>query len=248
MIKAVTFDFWNTLAHVSPSTMDAARRRAVAGACADCGVEVESVLLTAALDEVGLQYQRFWEEGRHFHPDEGAEMLVRVLGIEEFARQQVAEAFLGAGREVDLMLAPDLEPCLRTLQGQGIRLGIVCDVVYMGGDVLRELLEDKDLLRFFSGWGFSDEVGSYKPAPEIFEATLGALGVKPQEALHVGDLRRTDIAGAASLGMKASRYRGLYDDPDHADGLEAEFVIDNHSALPELVERLRSNPQGVRSG
>lgn len=240
MIAAVTFDFWNTLVHIPPRTMSQARHQAVSAACADCGVEVGEARLGTALEEVGLRYQRFWEEGRHLHPDESAEMLTRAIGVEGVARERVAEAFLGAGRNTDLAVtAPGLEPCLRTLHKRGVRLGIVCDVVFMRGEALRELLADLGLLTYFSGWGFSDEVGCYKPAPKIFEAALESLQVRPQEALHVGDLKRTDVAGGASLGMKTSRYRGIHDDPEDVTGVEAEFVIDDYVELTGIVERLR---------
>jgi len=37
----------------------------------------------------------------------------------------------------------------------------------------------------------------------MFEASLNELGVKPREAVHVGDLLHTDVAGAKAMGMKA---------------------------------------------
>ncbi len=39
-------------------------------------------------------------------------------------------------------------------------------------------------------------------APEIFEAALAALGVAPDEAVHVGDSLKADVAGAAALGIR----------------------------------------------
>ena len=236
MIEAVTFDFWNTIARVPPDTMTAARRRAVAAVCAECGVEVEAARLAASLEEVSSRYQRSWEAGEHFHPREGAEMLASALGAEGMAAEAVAEAFLTAGRTAELVPAPHVGAVLEELRSRGLRLGIVCDVGFSGGELLRGLLDDQGLLEHFSGWGFSDEVGHYKPAPQIFEAALGALGVRPEAALHIGDLRRTDIAGAAALGMRTVRYRGLHDD-DAAGGVEAEVVVDSHLELLDVVAR-----------
>jgi FMN phosphatase YigB (HAD superfamily) len=238
MIKAVTFDFWNTIATVPPGAMDAARKRGIRAACEGHGVEVEAELLVASLEEVGLSWERSWAAGRHLPPDEAAETLVRSLGIEGAAREMVAEAFLGAGREVELEFAPGIQASLEALAGRGIRLGIVCDVGFSGGELLRELLAAEGLLDRFSGWGFSDEVGHYKPAPQIFEAALGALGARPGEALHVGDLRRTDVAGAAALGMRAVRYRGMNAEGDSEAGPEADRVIDDHEELPDVIAEL----------
>ncbi|HET9198407.1 MAG TPA: HAD family hydrolase [Solirubrobacterales bacterium] len=238
MIAAVTFDFWNTIARVPTGAMSAARQRAVAAACQSGDVEVEAELLIAGLEQVGLDWERSWAAGRHLHPREAAESLVRALGVEGAAREMVAEAFLGAGREVDLELAPDIGPALAALGERGIRLGIVCDVGFSGGELLRELLAREGLLGHFDGWAFSDEVGHYKPAPQIFEAALAALEAEPAEAMHVGDLRRTDVAGAAAHGMRTARYRGMNDEGAADGGPEADFVLDSHAELVELVARL----------
>jgi putative hydrolase of the HAD superfamily len=240
-VKAVTFDFWNTIASARlGTTMVKARHEAVAAACNACDVEVEAELLATALEEVTASYEQAWSVGTHFHPNEGAEMLVAALGVEGTARQTVAEAFLTAGRGTKLELSPDIRPCLEALSERGLSLGIVCDVGFSGGELLRDLLDREGLLGHFSGWAFSDEVGHYKPSPRIFEAALGALGAVPGEAVHVGDLRRTDIAGAGAIGMVAVRYRGLHDDRGENGEVEADFIIESHRELPDLIGRIAS--------
>jgi putative hydrolase of the HAD superfamily len=236
-IAAVTFDFWNTIAQVPEGAMSAARQRAVAAACEEGGRGVEPALLESSLEEVGLHWESSWAQGVHLHPREGAEILVAGLGIEEEGRDRVAEAFLGAIRDVELELAPEIGPTLRALREREIRIGIVCDVGFSGGEMLRDLLGREGLLEHFDGWSFSDETGHYKPAPEAFEPALAALEARPEEAMHVGDLRRTDVAGAAAFGMRTVRYRGMHDDPDES-GVEADFVIDGHLELIEVVDRL----------
>lgn len=237
-VTAVTFDFWNTIARVPAETMTELRSRAVVDACAECGVEVETERLRRILAEVSGSYESSWQAGTHFHPREGAELLVGRLGLEEAAAELVAEAFLSAGRDADLELSPHVAATLATLDGRGVRIGIVCDVGFTGGELLRGFLEREEVLRHFDGWAFSDEVGHYKPAAPIFEAALASLGAAPAEAMHVGDLRRTDVAGAAALGMRTARYRALHDDPGAAGEPEAEFVLDSHAELPDLLERL----------
>ena len=111
-MKAITFDFWNTIACEPPGTMAEARQRAMAAACEACDIEVEAQLLASSLEEVASSYQRSWSGGTHFHPREGAEMLVRALGVEGAAQEMVAEAFLTAGRGASLELSPDIRPCL----------------------------------------------------------------------------------------------------------------------------------------
>lgn len=237
MIEAVTFDFWNTIARVPAGAMTEARRRAVAAECENCAVSVDAELLAGSLEEVGAHWERSWGAGAHLHPREGAQMLVAALGLEGSPAERIAAAFLTAGGDAALELSPEIGFCLRALTERGLRLGIVCDVGFTGGELLRALLARNGLLGYFDGWAFSDEVGHYKPSPQIFEAALAELGASPRQAMHVGDLRRTDIAGAAALGMKTVRYLGMHDDPD-VTGEEADFVIDSHCQLPQIVERL----------
>jgi len=149
-VKAVTFDFWNTIARERPGTaMTEMRQQAVIAACEACGVEVEAELLVASLEEAVTSYHRSWSAGTHFHPSEGAEMLVRALGLEGAAREMVAEAFLTAGRGAKLELAPEIRPCLEALSARGIKLGIVCDVGFTGGELLRDFLDREGLLGYF---------------------------------------------------------------------------------------------------
>jgi putative hydrolase of the HAD superfamily len=237
VLRAVTFDFWNTIAHSRPGALGEARHRAVAAACESCGTEVEAAVLAATLDEVARRWELAWAEGTHLHPSDAAEMVATSLGVEGASRRAVAEAFLGAAREASIELSPGIGACLEALSERGIRMGIVCDVGFSGGELLRGVLAEEGLLDHFHGWGFSDEVGRYKPAPQIFEAALEALGAGPSESMHVGDLRRTDIAGAAALGMRTVRYRGVHDDRDAGAGVEADFVLDSHDQLPGIVDR-----------
>ena len=54
---------------------------------------------------------------------------------------------------------------------------------------------------------------------------MSGLGVTdPFTVAHVGDLKRTDVAGARAVGMATVRFRGVGDDPDGGD--EADHVID----------------------
>ena len=237
-IEAITFDFWNTIARAPAGMMTEARQRAVVAACAAGAVEVEEELLVRSLEQVAHSYESSWSSGAHFHPRTGAEMLVRALGVDGVVAEAVAEAFLTAGRDARLEFSPGLRPALEDLAARGIRLGIVCDVGFTGGELLRGLLAEQGLLDYFSGWAFSDEVGHYKPSPQIFEAALRSLEASPGAAMHVGDLRRTDIAGAAALGMRTARYRALHNDPGPDGEIEADFVLDSHEQLPRVVDRI----------
>jgi HAD superfamily hydrolase (TIGR01549 family) len=56
---------------------------------------------------------------------------------------------------------------------------------------------------YFDVCVISEEVGMTKPAPEIFECALSALGVQPSAAIYVGDNPHHDVVGARGVGMRA---------------------------------------------
>jgi putative hydrolase of the HAD superfamily len=101
------------------------------------------------------------------------------------------------------------------------------------GRVVRQLLEQANLVDHLEVLCFSDEVGEPKPGNQIFEKALAGLGVRPPEAIHIGDLRRTDIAGAHDVGMHAARFRGVHD--DQSDAPEAKIVLDHHIELLDVL-------------
>jgi putative hydrolase of the HAD superfamily len=49
----------------------------------------------------------------------------------------------------------------------------------------------------------SSEAGYEKPDPRIFLTALARRGAAPEEAAHVGDRMRADVAGAAAIGVRA---------------------------------------------
>lgn len=50
----------------------------------------------------------------------------------------------------------------------------------------------------------SEIVRAYKPRFEVFEMALNYLGIRPEEALHVGDSLQYDIEPAKAMGMKTA--------------------------------------------
>jgi putative hydrolase of the HAD superfamily len=90
---------------------------------------------------------------------------------------------------------------LAALRARGLRLGLVCNTGRTPGRMLRVVLERLGLSPHLAVLTFSDEIGLRKPHAEIFLRTLGALGVEPREAVHVGDNLAADVAGARGVGM-----------------------------------------------
>jgi FMN phosphatase YigB (HAD superfamily) len=112
----------------------------------------------------------------------------------------------------------------------------VCDTGLSPGRVVRELLARAGLLSLLEVQVFSNEVGVPKPHPRMFEAALGPLGVAAAHAVHVGDLRRTDVQGGRGYGMGTVRIRAVFD--DGAPFPDADAVIDAHHDLADALEAI----------
>jgi putative hydrolase of the HAD superfamily len=106
------------------------------------------------------------------------------------------------------------------------------------------VLEAAGLRWSFDAVVISDAVGFRKPRPEIFRATLGALGTEPEETLHVGDNLAADVAGAAALGMRTAWITRRVAKADEAlakhAGAKPDHVLADLRELFEIVRGIRA--------
>ncbi|MCC5859425.1 MAG: HAD-IA family hydrolase [Ectothiorhodospiraceae bacterium] len=84
---------------------------------------------------------------------------------------------------------------------------------------------------------YAAQVGAAKPAAEMFESVTRLLGLRPEQAAHVGDDPEADVLGAARFGMRAVwlNRQGL-PWPEHlprVEYLEIRSLNDLHRLLPE---------------
>ena len=237
-VRAITFEFWDTLVRSDTMAFRVARRLAIGEVFAEHGFSAEHDAIEAAFDHAVGLFDSAWSSNEQFTGHHAIEAVLDMLGHSPSAevRQRIIDAYVGAGREVDIDLTDNIGDTLEALKAAGLRIGIICDVALTPSTTLRHLLDRHGLLGHFDHWSFSDEVGVYKPDPAIFNHALAGLGgVDPADAAHIGDLRRTDVAGARAMGMLALRYCGANDDHDETHGPEADVVVDDHAELIELL-------------
>jgi putative hydrolase of the HAD superfamily len=238
VFDAITFDHWNTLVYEEEGHNLSHRRiDAWVARLHEEGHPIEPELLRGTFATTWEAFTVDWHAGVQRSGADAARHALSILDlpITDELHGELVEHFVDAGKEVDFPLTEGVEECLRTLKSAGLKIGIVCDVGFTPSSHLREHLERRGLLKYFDGWSFSDEVGAYKPDKLIFDHALGTLGDPPAARVaHVGDLRRTDIAGALGMGMTAVRYAGVFDDPAE-NGPDATFTITDYADLPELL-------------
>lgn len=94
---------------------------------------------------------------------------------------------------------PDAERVFKALRTSGVKLAVVSNF----DTRLRPLLRALNCDHWFDAVAVSAEVEAEKPNPTIFLKACELLGVKPEDAVHVGDDRRNDIWGARDAGCDA---------------------------------------------
>ena len=86
---------------------------------------------------------------------------------------------------------------IRQLKESGLKIGLISNA-----DVCDRLYWDQSpVYPYFDDSIFSCDVTMLKPDPEIFLLSLSRLGVKPSEALFVGDGGSRELKGAKAVGM-----------------------------------------------
>jgi FMN phosphatase YigB (HAD superfamily) len=229
-IRAVTYDCWGTL--LQDRDWEGAMHTRIGALSRFLDLEVEEA--TALLKEAWLKHEEAWKQVAAFGPGRMAAYCLESKGISDDASlEKLTRKFEEATIEYGVDPVEGAKETLEALERLGIRRALVCDTGMTPGRVVRQLLDQADLLQHLEVLCFSDEVGEPKPGNKIFEKALAGLGVQPPEAIHIGDLRRTDIAGAMDVGMHAARFRGVHD--DQSDAPEAKIVMDRHIELLDVL-------------
>lgn len=235
-IRAVTFDHWATLVR-DEGGIRSFQVDAWVAVLDELGLRVSREDLERAFEANWQVFERKWRDNVQHGPASSTPVILAELGLDVDATvvERLVTAFDDAGERAALEVAPGIEEVLDVLRAAGVRIGIVCDVGLTPSPVLRRRLEGFGLLGCFDHWSFSDEVDCFKPFPAIFAHALEGLGVDdPAEVVHVGDQRRTDVAGANAFGMTSVRYTGWVDDPP-GHGPEAHAVVADHRELPAVL-------------
>lgn len=118
---------------------------------------------------------------------------------------------------------------LATLRARALRLAVVSNFDGRLGPLLAAL----GIAPLVDAVVHSSRAGSAKPDPEIFHAALRRLGVRPDDALHVGDAPVEDVHGAHAAGMRAVLVRR------HAATIPVPAgvaVLESLEGLPRLLE------------
>ena len=116
------------------------------------------------------------------------------------ADEKLIYRLMGLMQEVQMTLAlyDDAPPALDDLKDRGLKLGLISNVEHD----INPIMEQLGLPQWLDIIVTSQETGFNKPHQEIFKAALEQAGVKPAEAIYVGDQYQVDVVGARGAGLK----------------------------------------------
>ncbi len=113
---------------------------------------------------------------------------------------------------------------------------MISDAIFSPGRALRQLLAHYDILKYFSSFIFSDEIGCAKPNPAMFEASANELGVTPVEIVHIGDRELKDIEGPHAVGARAVLCTVVKN--RCSENTKADDICNNFLDLPDILQKL----------
>ncbi|MCO6465283.1 MAG: TIGR02253 family HAD-type hydrolase [Bradyrhizobiaceae bacterium] len=222
MIRAVVFDLDNTL--VDFMAMKRQAVDAAVGAMIDAGLQLTFDQVKGHIDtiyaELGIEYQKVFDK-----------LLEDVLG-------RVDPRIISAGiiayrraREAALKPYPHVTATLMQLNRRGLRLGILSDAPTREAWLRLCFI---NYHHFFDEVVTFDDTGKRKPDPAPFKLALDRLGVKPEEAIMVGDWAERDMVGAKNVGMLTAfaRYGDSFGN-QITDGVD--FILEDIKDLLDIV-------------
>ncbi len=201
-VQAIFFDAGNTL--VYPRVEELARDLAVQGFPAS----VEDFHAAERAGKARLD-EWLWPQLTNGKVPRGVDMvywgeylrsLMDRIGVPEEARGGIMLRVSNGFKQITLWskVLPETPAVLDSLRSQGYFLGVISNSL----GTIEEQLARVGLAERFETILDSAIVGVEKPHPEIFQLALRRAGVKPSEAVFIGDTYATDVGGAQLAGMR----------------------------------------------
>jgi len=221
VIKAVFFDWFNTLAHYEPP-----REELHSKALQDFGIHIPPDKILPALL---IADKEFFKENtispiRKRSPEEQAKLYTRYqasilteAGVDVSQEPDMVMKVMKKVRELakgmHFVLFDDALSTIQSLKEQSLILGLLTNL-------------DRDVDSICRGLGLepyldfivtSGQVDADKPQPPIFLAALEKAGVDASQAIHIGDQYIIDVVGARGVGINP-------------------ILLDRYNSSPEITD------------
>lgn len=186
MIKAILFDFDDTLGNREVYSYHTVEERLDTLQVPYTGVERESL----------IQHIMILEQHGDVHKSYVRDVILNTYGID---LGEDYNEWWKAQQPKHTVVFDDAKEVLEYLKTKEYKIGVVTNG---GADTQNEKLRLSGLMPYFDSTLVSEEAGYKKPDPHIFWMMAERLNVKPEECSFVGDMFHRDILGAYHAGMK----------------------------------------------
>ncbi len=247
MIKAITFDLWDTVfiddsdepkRKAAGRPTKAVERRQLVKQFTEKYKNISQEIIKTAYDAQDAAFKKVWHNLHiTWSVKERLDIVLKSLNIT--LPENEMQELVRLHEEMELEFRPDFVPGVHEaikLLSKKYKLGVISDAIFSPGKSLRKLLEDEGLLQYFSSFVFSDEVGCSKPNECVFNAAKRDFGVEFDEIVHIGDREHNDIFGPKKMGMKAILCLAALDRGSDKNNADAYFY--NYKELPNIIENL----------
>ncbi|TFF63514.1 MAG: HAD family hydrolase [Promethearchaeota archaeon] len=235
MIKAITFDLWNTV--IKNKFYSNERINFFLDILKKKNIDLSYETIKNAFEKVFYFHDINLKEikYRHMHTKERLENLLNFLDLElnKKIKEEIKEQFESILLQDPPELRKGVKETLKKLS-ENYKIGLISNTGVTPGPILSKALEKRGILKYFDSTSYSDEIGVYKPHKRIFKETLKNLQCKPKQSIHIGDILETDIQGAKRFGMKAILIRDSKFENPHK--IEPDYEI---FEIPEVIEIVR---------
>ncbi len=248
MIRAVLFDLGGTL-HVCSGSEERklwfARR--LISRLGEYGVHlaISEEALARQLQENAERYKRESEETLRELPPvivwNDYFLREQALGRETLAPMAEELSFLYDYERVCNLRRPHLLSCMDALQADGLRLGLISNI--LSRSIVPHFLAEYDLDTRMECVLTSAGTGIRKPDAGIFRLAEKRMGLSPDEMAYVGDTLSRDVRGVRNAGWHlaiqiyspnaAKRDKGLAE-----MGYKADYNITDLMEIPGIIRKV----------
>lgn len=207
-LRAISFDWGDTLAANTGMPYEAVQRRAFARLAEDLralGGHPPDHLVERCLADQDAAWTLSIDPVRNpsGHELDYAALFAGWLAISGVAAEAATAAVARCEDELVevLSLFASVHPVLTELKRRGYRIGILSHIIWTG-PACRRYFHRHGLGHLIDAYSFSSEVGHAKPHPAHYADLVRSIGLPASETLHVGDNPGRDISGAKSFGFQ----------------------------------------------
>jgi len=254
VLRAVIFDYGNTLIGIDPSTPS--WRTDYADVVARPGAERLAAYLAergtlGSSPEPGRFIDRFLEireRNRERAEKTGKEITAETSLSEaltdaggsppDAARLREAIAVYFTVEEERIVELAGATETLETLRAAGLRIGLLSNAT--DGRYVERVASNLGMRPFFDPFVVSADIGVRKPLPEAFHAVLDRWALPAASIAMVGDSLYHDVGGANRLGLHSVHFTQIANpgDPAHAGSIVPRASAGTHEALRQTLAPL----------